>query len=110
MGAGESERNLIPADASQEAIAEYLAEPLEVSVSAVSVPLPEKIKAGKKAYNRRGFGYGGEDAYFYSWGLKCAPPPAPHVHFFCPQAGETGWGEGGAQMVALKSWRVLVQR
>lgn len=41
-----------------------------MSVSAVSVPLPEKIKAGKKAHNRRGYGYGGEDAYFYSWGPK----------------------------------------
>ena len=68
--AGESERNLIPADQSHEAIAEYLAEPLEVAVSAVSLPLPEKVRAGKRAVNQRGFGFGGEDAYYYSWGPR----------------------------------------
>ena len=41
-GDAETERNLIQLDESVEAV-EYLAEPLQVSVSAVSVPLAEKV-------------------------------------------------------------------
>jgi hypothetical protein len=68
---GESQRNLIPADPShEEEAAEYLPEPLEVLASAIALPHPEKVQAGTKAVNKRGLGYGGEDAYFYAWGPK----------------------------------------
>ena len=43
-GDAETERNLIQLDESVEAV-EYLAEPLQVAVSAVSVPLSEKVTA-----------------------------------------------------------------
>ena len=39
--------------------------PLAPEVSAVALPHPEKAAAGQKGLNRRGFGYGGEDAYFH---------------------------------------------
>ena len=47
VGDAEMERNLIQLDESVEAV-EYLAEPLQVSVSAVSVPLAEKVGASVK--------------------------------------------------------------
>lgn len=34
-------------------------------VSAVALPHPEKAAAGQKGLNRKGYGYGGEDSYFY---------------------------------------------
>ena len=27
-----------------------------------------QVQRGTRAVNRKGFGYGGEDAYFYCWG------------------------------------------
>ena len=42
-GDAETERNLIQLDESVEAV-EYLAEPLQVAVSAVSVPMSEKVR------------------------------------------------------------------
>ncbi len=44
-GDAETERNLIQLDESVEAV-EYLAEPLQVAVSAVSVPMSEKVGFG----------------------------------------------------------------
>ena len=29
-----------------------------------------QVQNGKRAVNRKGFGYGGEDAYFYTWGPR----------------------------------------
>ncbi len=43
-GDAETERNLIQLDESVEAV-EYLAEPLQVAVSAVSVPMSEKVRS-----------------------------------------------------------------
>ena len=32
-----------------------------------------QVQRGKRAVNRKGFGYGGEDAYYYAWGPRCVP-------------------------------------
>ena len=31
----------------------------------MAIPHPEKAAEGHKGLNRKGYGYGGEDAYFY---------------------------------------------
>lgn len=31
----------------------------------MALPHPEKAAAGQKGLNKKGFGYGGEDSYFY---------------------------------------------
>ena len=68
--AAAQERNLIPCGAIhlQEAIAENLLErPLSVHASGISVAHPEKARdPTARAVNRKHFGWGGEDAYFYS--------------------------------------------
>lgn len=46
--------------------ADTLTQPLSVDVSGYSMPHPDKVKSGVKGMNRKGMGYGGEDAYFYA--------------------------------------------
>jgi protein phosphatase PTC7 len=46
--------------------ARRLAVPLAVAVAGFAIPHPEKVAAGAKGANRRGAGWGGEDAYFYA--------------------------------------------
>ncbi|KAL4419639.1 hypothetical protein ABPG77_008580 [Micractinium sp. CCAP 211/92] len=69
---GDHERNLAPAvvrpsthHSLKEPSYNLLGAPLQPEVSAVALPHPEKAAAGKKGLNKKGFGYGGEDAYFY---------------------------------------------
>lgn len=62
---GPLERNLLPV-APEDLVQ---GEPVRVSVSGVAVPHPDKVKHdGAKGMNRKGFGHGGEDAYFYCQG------------------------------------------
>lgn len=40
--------------------------PVTIAASGLAIPHPEKVLHSKlKGYNTRGYGYGGEDAYFY---------------------------------------------
>lgn len=43
-----------------------LARPLHAVFSGVAIPHPEKVQDGTKGVNRRGYGFGGEDSYFYA--------------------------------------------
>jgi protein phosphatase PTC7 len=44
-------------------------EPIKVSAAGLAIPLPEKIiNRLSKGVNKRGFGHGGEDAYFFCEG------------------------------------------
>lgn len=68
-----SERNLIVADdhrdtqrSSLHDPAHRITRPLVVDASGFSMPHPDKVQAGVKGCNRKGMGYGGEDAYFYA--------------------------------------------
>ncbi len=36
-----------------------------------------QVQNGKRAVNRKGFGYGGEDAYFYTMGPRCVSTRGP---------------------------------
>lgn len=69
---GDHERNLAPAvvrtslHSMREPNYNLLGAPLHVEVSAMSLPHPEKAAVGQKGSNRKGFGYAGEDAYFYA--------------------------------------------
>lgn len=67
---GDRERNLIPPHADVEHVTEYLAEPLQVASAAVVVPHPHKVTPKTKAVLHQDFGYGGEDAYYSSWGPR----------------------------------------
>ena len=68
------ERNLIAADhyrdvhasSLHDASPRRLTRPLRVAAAGFSMPHPEKVAAGAKGANRKGFGSGGEDAYFYA--------------------------------------------
>lgn len=62
---GPMERNLLPvADNVHE-----VGQPVRLSASGVAVPHPDKVKYDSiKGVNRKGFGHGGEDAYFYCQG------------------------------------------
>lgn len=68
---GDHERNLAPAvvrpssHSMKEPSYNLLGAPLHPEVAAVALPHPEKASAGQKGLNRKGYGYGGEDAYFY---------------------------------------------
>ncbi|KXZ55325.1 hypothetical protein GPECTOR_3g458 [Gonium pectorale] len=62
---GPLERNLLPLAPG----ADVVAEPVRLTASGVAVPHPDKIRQdGAKGVNRKGFGHGGEDAYFYAEG------------------------------------------
>eukprot|EP00889_Picochlorum_renovo_P001840 jgi/Picre1/28870/NNA_004266.t1 len=68
-----TERNLIVAadhrDTHRSSLhdpAHRLTQPLLVDASGYSMPHPDKVRAGTKGMNRKGMGYGGEDAYFYA--------------------------------------------
>ncbi|GAB4818699.1 hypothetical protein N2152v2_005745 [Parachlorella kessleri] len=39
--------------------------PIHVASSGVAVPHPEKVAAGLKGLNKKGYGFAGEDSYFY---------------------------------------------
>ncbi|EFJ45028.1 hypothetical protein VOLCADRAFT_64171 [Volvox carteri f. nagariensis] len=66
---GPLERNLLPV-APEDDLA---AQPVRLTVSGVAVPHPDKVKQdGAKGVNRKGFGHGGEDAYFYCVGQNNA--------------------------------------
>lgn len=43
---------------------------MQVATAAVVVPHPEKVAPNSKARIHRDFGYGGEDAYYCSWGPR----------------------------------------
>ncbi|KAL4854234.1 putative protein phosphatase 2C 55 [Chlorella vulgaris] len=73
---GDHERNLAPcasgvvgppvvAHSMMEPNYRLLGAPLHVEAAATALPHPEKAAAGLKGVNRKGGGYGGEDAYFY---------------------------------------------
>ena len=63
---GALERNLLPS--ANELVPTYH-EPVHVHAAAMAIPHPDKVKAaGAKGVNQQGFGFGGEDAYFYSAG------------------------------------------
>eukprot|EP00882_Tetradesmus_deserticola_P021596 GHRQ01023378.1.p1 GENE.GHRQ01023378.1~~GHRQ01023378.1.p1 ORF type:complete len:312 (+),score=125.34 GHRQ01023378.1:366-1301(+) len=67
---GSLERNLLPLVESEalQALAVQAA-PVTVAVSGVAFPHPEKVQKNKiRGVNMKGFGYGGEDAYFYATG------------------------------------------
>lgn len=67
---GSLERNLLPLVESEalQALA-VQAQPVQVAVSGVAFPHPEKVIKNKiRGVNMKGFGYGGEDAYFYATG------------------------------------------
>jgi len=62
---GPYSRQLAPMTAAQVA-ARDAPMPVSVRASGMSIPHPEKVrKQGAKGHNTRGFGSGGEDAYFY---------------------------------------------
>ena len=70
---GAEERNLIPTDPRRDVNRSSLHDPirritrpLRIEASGISLPHPEKVQTGVKGMNRRGSGYGGEDAYFYA--------------------------------------------
>ncbi|GLC59487.1 hypothetical protein PLESTB_001492600 [Pleodorina starrii] len=66
---GPLERNLLPVAPEDELSAQRV----RLSVSGVAVPHPDKVKQdGVKGVNRKGFGHGGEDAYFYATGRNNA--------------------------------------
>ncbi|MEW5318281.1 MAG: hypothetical protein WDW38_009514 [Sanguina aurantia] len=62
---GPLERNLLPTIATQATTAPA---PVSVTGAGMSIPHPDKVKQGVKGVNRRGYGYGGEDAYFMTQG------------------------------------------
>lgn len=63
---GACERNLLPA-ATDMLLGHH--EPIKVSAAGLAIPLPEKIiNRLSKGVNKRGFGHGGEDAYFFCEG------------------------------------------
>lgn len=62
---GPKTRNLIPCCVVRRPIQAGTGLPIVVAASAMAVPHPEKVADGRRAVNRRGGGYGGEDAYFY---------------------------------------------
>jgi protein phosphatase PTC7 len=43
-------------------------EPVKVVASGLAIPHPDKVKKGAKGANSKGFGHGGEDAYFFTQG------------------------------------------
>ncbi len=60
------ERNLLP---SANEMQPSFHEPVHVFASGMAIPHPDKVRdAGAKGVNQKGFGYGGEDAYFFSSG------------------------------------------
>ncbi|KAG1681171.1 hypothetical protein FOA52_015614 [Chlamydomonas sp. UWO 241] len=59
------ERNLLPAATE---MIEGHHEAVSVRAAGLSFPHPDKVKGGVKGVNRQGFGYGGEDAYFFCEG------------------------------------------
>ncbi|GIL80853.1 hypothetical protein Vretimale_9436 [Volvox reticuliferus] len=66
---GPLERNLLPVAPEDD----LTAKPVQLSASGVAVPHPDKVKHdGAKGVNRKGFGHGGEDAYFYCSGGNTA--------------------------------------
>lgn len=68
--AGCEERNLIPMDSMRSSLTDPLqrplSRPLQISSAGFSLPHPEKVQGGSKGVNRKGYGHGGEDAYFYA--------------------------------------------
>jgi len=71
---GCEERNLIAADPHRDMSRSSLHDPshlritrpLQVEASGIALPHPEKVQHGAKGVNRKGFGHGGEDSYFYA--------------------------------------------
>ncbi len=63
--AGPQERNLLPAVPGLAEAMELQSMPVKMTCSGLAIPHPEKVlKSKTKGYNVRGFGYGGEDAYY----------------------------------------------
>ena len=72
-GDGAEERNLIPSDGHRDITRSSLHDPshritrpIMVEASGIALPHPEKVQHGSKGVNRKGFGHGGEDSYFYA--------------------------------------------
>eukprot|EP00798_Chlamydomonas_sp_ICE-L_P007420 gene7420-553_t len=71
--AGPLSRNLLPIASTMFGLHLEDPQPVAVSVSAMAIPHPDKVKrSGMKGVNRLGYGFGGEDAYFY-----CQAPGGP---------------------------------
>jgi hypothetical protein len=63
---GSCERNLLPA---ANEILRGLSHPVHVVAAGLAIPHPDKVMKQKlKGINQQGFGYAGEDAYFYTEG------------------------------------------
>lgn len=125
----QAERNLFPClePEKRDSIA-LLERPLTVESSAVVLPDPRKVKQGMRAVNRRGFGYGGEDAYFqtssacgtlwaagvadgvYAWreaGID-AGLLSQHMVLSAKDSVESGWGDA-LEMMERAERRAQVQ-
>lgn len=72
---GCNERNLIPADHHRDVYrsssslhdpSNAITRPLMTEASGYSIPHPEKVSAGAKGENKKGFGHSGEDAFFFA--------------------------------------------
>jgi protein phosphatase PTC7 len=71
---GGEERNLIAADPRRDMTRSSLHDPTHLRItrplkgeaSGIAIPHPEKVQHGVKGVNRKGFGHGGEDSYFYA--------------------------------------------
>lgn len=68
------ERNLIPSLPGDRGLGRSslqdpqhrISHPLTVDVSGIALPHPEKVQIGMKGANKKGYGFGGEDAYFFA--------------------------------------------
>ena len=67
--AGSLERNLLPCAVVAQPEEDVASQPVEIAAAALAIPHPEKVMRDHiKGVNRKSFGYGGEDAYFYCHG------------------------------------------
>ena len=68
------ERNLIPSLPGDKGLGRSslhdpehrISHPLTVDVSGIALPHPEKVQIGMKGANKKGYGFGGEDSYFFA--------------------------------------------
>lgn len=66
---GSLERNLLPCAVVAQPEEDVASQPVEVAASGIAIPHPDKIARDHiKGVNKKSFGYGGEDAYFYCHG------------------------------------------
>ncbi|PNW88593.1 hypothetical protein CHLRE_01g036200v5 [Chlamydomonas reinhardtii] len=83
---GPLERNLLPVSPED---SKERGEPVRIVASGLAVPHPDKVKNdGIKGVNRKGYGHGGEDSYFYCEGKN-------HVFAMGVADGVFMWREQG---------------